>query len=110
MDHNYFELKRISGGVYTETDEFALSSTVLAYSLGSETGSNPMAALGSATWEGASLGYIMGYQSKSGMFVGTQFYVDSNLIFNGDAAITVDFRMRHSTQDLTILLFRPHSP
>ena len=92
MDHNYFEVKRLSGsGLNRETGDLTTIDAVLAYSLGSETGSNPMAALGSATWEGASLGYIMGYQSKSGVYVGTQFYTDSNLIFNSDATIRVDF-------------------
>ena len=92
MDHNYFEVKRLSAfGSNRETGDLTTVDAVLGYSLGSETGSNPMAALGSATWEGASLGYIMGYQSNSGVYVGTQFYTDSNLIFNSDATITVDF-------------------
>ena len=92
MDYNYFEVMRISGdSLNTETGAHTRTDIVLAYSLGSESGSNPMAVPGSATWEGAALGEIMGYQSKSGAYVGTEFNTSSNLTFNSDATIVVDF-------------------
>ena len=50
-----------------------------------------MAVPGSATWEGAALGAIMGYERKSATYVGTYFYTNSNLTFNSDATIVVDF-------------------
>ena len=92
MDYNYFHADRISGsGINRETGDSTTTDIVRAYSLGSESGSNPMAMPGSATWGGAALGAIMGYQSRSGTYVGTEYHTSSNLTFNSDATIVVDF-------------------
>ena len=92
MDYNYFHVLRISTiGTKRETGDLSTHDVVSAYSLGSESESDPMAVPGRATWEGAALGAIMGYERKSGTYVGTYFYTNSNLTFNSDATIVVNF-------------------
>ena len=92
MDYNYFETKRITGSyVESATSNLVVMDLVNSYSLGSESGSDPLSSQGSATWQGAAVGAIMGYQRKSGAHVGTYYYTYSQLAFNSDATITVDF-------------------
>ena len=87
MDYNYFEMKLISG--YDSDAGFV--DVVGTYSAGTETGHNPIEAQGGATWRGAALGAIVGYQRKSGVYVGDYFNADSDFVFNADATLTVDF-------------------